>query len=89
LDNKYHFKRYELFGKNKKLLVLSSSFPNFSVNTIFGYGPHDYYNIVFIPNQKKYGNFWHTGYELGSLEDDFNSEYEKEINLVKQYRFYK
>ena len=89
LDNKYHFKRYELFGKNKKLLVLSSSFPDFSVNSIFGYGEHNYYNIVFIPNHPKYGDFWHTAYELGSLEDEFNNEYQKEINVVKQYRFYK
>jgi hypothetical protein len=88
LDNKYHFKRYELFGKSKKLLVLSSNFPDFSVNSIFGYC-EDIYNIVFIPNHSKYGNFWHTGYELGSLEDEFNNDYQKEINVVKQYRFYK
>jgi hypothetical protein len=91
INNNYHKNRYELFTKD--LLILSDNFPNFSVNLLYHYDELNKKrienNIVFIPNHPKYGDYWFTPYELGSFEDEFNNEYQKEINLVKQYRFYK
>jgi hypothetical protein len=86
LNNEYHFGRYELF--NKTLLVLSGSFPTFCTNRIYNFGAVE--NVVFIPifNQK-YDNFWCSGFELGSLEDNYNECYKKELDIVKNYRFYK
>lgn len=88
LDNKYHFDRYKLF--EKKLLVLSGDYPNFDVNYLFhniDEGIRYENNVVFCPN-RKYEPFYYSGYELGSDEGEFNSDYIEELNKVKSYRFY-
>ena len=85
----YHAKRYKIFEKD--LLILSDDFPSFRVNKL--YHSHDgekiENDVVFIPNHYKYGQYFFSGYDLGSSEDGFDEEYQNELNKVKQYRFYK
>lgn len=89
MNDNYHKNRYKLFEKD--LLILSDEFPDFTVNLLYHYHENERIenNIVFIPNHYKYGHYWFSGYNLGSLDDDFRDEYQKELNKVKQYRFYK
>jgi hypothetical protein len=93
LENKYHFDRYKLFGYEKGLLVLSSSYPDLQTNALFEKNNNlklyqGFLNVVFVPNHK-YSPLFYTGCEIGSYENLFLEDFEKEINLVKQYRFYK
>lgn len=86
----YHINRYRLFEAD--LLILSDEYPDFRVNKLFS--NHDELgrienDVVFIPNHRKYGYFYFSGYDLGSAEDDFADDYKEELKAVKQYRFYK
>lgn len=85
----YHKNRYEIFEKD--LLILSDDFPSFRVNKLYHThnGEKLENDVVFIPNHYKYGHFFFSGYDLGSYEDDFNDDYQNELNIVKQHRFYK
>ena len=85
---KYHAHRYEIFEKN--LLILSDDYPSFRVNKLYHFVDGVKYenDVVFCPSSK-YEPFFFSGNDLGSLEDDFNSQYENELNIVKQFRFYK
>jgi len=84
----YHINRYRLFEAD--LLVLSDDYPDFRVNKLF----HNFKNeriesdVVFCPNAK-YEPFFFTGNDLGSADDGFIQDYQKELNIVKQHRFYK
>jgi hypothetical protein len=88
MNNEYHFNRYKLFDRD--LLILSDTYTGFYVNKLY----HNYENeriendVVFIPNNNKYGNFWFTGNNLGSDEDGYNNEYKSNLDIVKKYRFY-
>lgn len=88
IDNDYHKNRYELFEND--ILILSGDYPCFSVNRLY----HKYENeriqndVVFIPNHYKYGNYFFSGYDLGSDEDEFDEYYKDELNNVKKYRFW-
>jgi len=89
LENKYHFNRYKLFGNIKGLLVLSSSYPDLQTNAFFEKNNNEgFINVVFVPNHK-YSPLFYTGYEIGGYEDLFLGDFENEINIVKQHRFYK
>ena len=85
----YHSKRYEIFEKD--LLILSDDFPSFRVNKLYHTVDGEKFEneVVFIPNHYKYGDFWFSGYDLGSSEDGFNEEYNDQLKIVKQHRFYK
>jgi hypothetical protein len=82
----YHKKRYEIF--EKPLLVLSQEYPSFSVNLLYNHFECESAEVVFIPKHYKYGDFFFSGYGIGSEEDDFNDEYKSELDKVKKYRFY-
>ena len=88
IDNDYHKNRYKLFEND--ILILSGDYPCFSVNRLY----HKYENeriqndVVFIPNHYKYGNYFFSGYDLGSDEDEFYLEYKEELNNVKKHRFW-
>ena len=84
----YHSNRYNIFEKN--LLILSDDYPSFRVNKLYQYvdGEKFINNVVFCPNHK-YEPFFYSGYELGSIEDEFDEDYVDELNKVKQHRFYK
>ncbi len=88
LNNDYHKNRYELFEKD--LLILSGDYPSFSVNRLYHKEENKKYvnDVVFIPNHYKYGNYFFSGYDLGSDEDEFDLEYKDELNNVKKHRFW-
>lgn len=81
--NKYHYGRYELF--TKQLLVLTGSFPNFNISSLF---PDDMAGVVFCPNSK-YEPFFYAMGEEGTNESLFEKDYLEELSIVKQHRFYK
>jgi len=86
-DNPYHVKRYTQFDRD--LIVLDISYPELGMvsncNIDYLSIDHETDGFVFCPNSK-YEPFFYSGLDIGKVENLF--DYSKEIEIVKQHRFW-
>jgi hypothetical protein len=78
------------FGKGRYWLLLLVGTPN--VNTTYLFGDKEITVVVPFVNivVEKYGNFWYSGYNFGSNQDDFidYNVFKKACILAGSYIFY-
>jgi len=87
--NKYHYERYNLFNEN--ILILDVPFPD--LRLVFemkdkDVKDYDFVHVCLMPEYSKYFPFFYSGNEKHELDSLHSADYEKEINKLKNHRFW-